>query len=603
MDGSTSLVIAPPLVVLRDYQQDAVTEIRESFKTFDRVCYVLPTGGGKTITFSYVVANAVLKGKTVVIIAHRREIVCQISAALRNMGVDHGIVAPGFRMTTATVQVAMVQTLVKRLGCVPVPDLLVIDECHHAPAGSWLKVMDAYKGCKVLGVTATPIRLDKKGLSVAFDDLVCGPSMKKLIELGALAPYLYFAPPSDVDMSALTTVGGDWEGEEVDRIVMASTAMGDAIVHYKRYLEGKPALCFCTSVVGAEAIAQRFTDNGIPALSLDGDLSTPERARRLAMLESGEVLILTSCMLISEGFDCPAVAGAILLRPTLSLSLFLQQIGRSLRPKPGGGFAIILDHVGNVARHGMPDMDRAWTLDGLKHQANPVSQCESCYIVQETTFVRSRFFECPNGLGERTPGRVLMADMDPADLESLTEKQRAALAKLEADKIPTDEEGRALLAEKMGFERGKDVCPYLDQEIDLGDDPEPCLWNGPGELEEVVDVRPIDHPEWAGGLSLHATGKQFYQLLDRAGTDVARLNQIAATRGYKPGWVKHKLAERYAIDQELVAWEAQILGLADLSEQALWTLHRMLVEADTEVTRAFDRKVRHELFHRKNKAA
>lgn len=577
-------------VVLRDYQLDAVEEIRGSFKVFNRVCYVLPTGGGKTITFSYVTQNACAKGKGVVIIAHRREIVVQISKALKNMGVPHGIVAPGFRATTDAVQVAMVQTLVKRLGAIPKPDLLVIDECHHAAAGSWLKIMSAWKGCKVLGVTATPIRLDKKGLSVAFDDMVCGPSMKQLIDRGALAPYLYFAPPCELDLSSLTTVGGDWDGEELDEIVIKSQAVGNAIEHYQRYLNGKQALVFCASVRGAEVISQMFSQAGIPALAVDGEMDTGERARRLRMLETGELKIIASCMIISEGFDVPAVSGAILLRPTMSLSLFLQQVGRSLRPKEGGGCAIILDHVGNVNRHGMPDMDRVWTLDGCRTEAATVTQCEKCFAVQESNYTRAKKFECPYFLGEAS---------SPPSLEkwqTWPDERRDAYNARQIERLTR--------CESKGWVRGEeDLCPYLEGPEEEETEEPPVVAPVEGELLEVTDVRPMNCPAWAGGLSLDATGRQFFQLLDLAGTDYERLAQIARAREYKPGWIKHKIAERQQIEAEITSWHMGGRDIREMSEAALWSLLRMLASADDTWSRDNSRRARLELFNRRNKAA
>lgn len=580
------------MIVLRDYQEEGVEEIRASFRHFDRVCYVLPTGGGKTITFSFVVQNAVRKGTRVVIIAHRREIVCQISKALTDIGVEHGIVAPGFRGTSDKVQVAMVQSLVRRLGSIPTPGLLVIDECHHAPAGSWLKIMNAWKGCKVLGVTATPCRLDKKGLGVAFDDLVLGPSTSELIERGALAPYLYFAPPCQLDLSALTKVAGDWDGEELDEIVIKSQAVGDAIEHYRKYLEGRPALVFCASVRGAEIISQMFCNAGIPAAAVDGEMGTAERALRLDMLADGRLKIIASCMIISEGFDVPAVAGAILLRPTLSLSLFLQQIGRALRPKEGGGCAIILDHVGNVHRHGMPDMDRVWTLEGARAEANPVTQCEKCFIVQSAGYVKTKGFECPYFLGEAS---------SPPSVEkwqTWTDDQR--------DTYHARQLERLARCEGKGWVRGeKDLCPYLEgPEEEETDDP-PVIPAAEGELEEVVDVRPLNCPAWAGGLSLDVTGKQFFQLLDRAGTDLEKLSQIARARKYKNGWIQHKLRERQQINDELLRFHRSQAAVTDLSEAALWSLRRLVEENPGGYAnpKGLDRSIRFEIYTRLNRKA
>jgi hypothetical protein len=302
-----------------------------------------------------------------------------------------------------------------------------------------------------------------------------------------------------------------------------------------------------------------------------------ERAERLAGLEDGSIKVITSCELISEGFDVPAVAGAILLRPTLSLSLFLQQVGRALRPKEDGGFAFILDHVGNVFRHGMPDMKREWTLEGGKKKSDPVTTCDLCYRVQPLKAVQAKGFICPVGLGVRNP---------PTDQDEL-------------DQLLND---LAELALSLGYDPDTQRCPYLEPK-DVRPDRE-----GPtevdGELVEVTDIRPPGYPEWADGLSLFARGRQWFQLLDRAGTDLSRLQEIADARGFKRGWIKHQLAGRYEVEAKVQAVIDGKLGIAQASESVLWALIRTVEQCeDNDRNRAVIRALRVEINQRKARAA
>ena len=352
-------------ITLRDYQEIAVSAIREAFGEFRRVLFVLPTGGGKTICFSHIAEQAMSKGKRVVIVAHRRRIVNQISAALGRMGVPHGLIVPGAGMTADPVQVGMIQTIARRIDKLDEPDLLVIDEAHHGVAGTWERVASAWKRCRQLGVSATPERLDGKGLRPAFDEMVLGPYPRDLIERGALSDYEYLAPPNTLDLSGVKTRGGDYAIDQLAEVLAASPITGDAVEHYGKHLNGKPAVVFCVNVMHAQLVAERFRDAGWKAASVDGTMSAEVQEDLITSLGDGRLNVLTSCELISEGVDVPNVAGCILLRPTKSLALWLQQVGRALRPNEDGGHSIILDHVGSVHRFGMPCFPRDWSLDGI----------------------------------------------------------------------------------------------------------------------------------------------------------------------------------------------------------------------------------------------
>ncbi|MCK6478599.1 MAG: DEAD/DEAH box helicase [Planctomycetaceae bacterium] len=374
-------------LALRPYQVEAVRALRAAFAAGKRApVYQLPTGGGKTVVFAHIAREGAKRGTRVLILVHRRELLLQGSRALREVGLDHGLIAPTLPPSDAQVRIASVQTLVRRLDHVSPPDLVVIDEAHHAVAGSWRRVLEQWPRARVLGVTATPARLDGKGLGVhvdgPFDHLVLGPSVRALTEAGFLAPADVYAPPMKADLSGVGTRLGDFDRREMRLRMDKPVISGDAVDHYLRLTPGRPAIAFCTSVEHAEHVAEAFTDADVPAASIDGGMSDVERDGVLEDLARGEIQVLTSCEIVSEGFDLPAVEVAILLRPTQSLTLYLQQVGRVLRPAPGKASATVLDHVGNVKRHGLPDADRSWDLDGAMRRSAgeaPVCRCPECF--------------------------------------------------------------------------------------------------------------------------------------------------------------------------------------------------------------------------------
>jgi DNA repair protein RadD len=435
-----------------------MTDIRASFAQHRRVLAVAPTGSGKTVTFAYISTNAAAKGNRVVIVAHRQEIVEQISGALDGMGVRHGRIQPGHRMTADPVQVAMIQTLARRLDAVPQPNLLVIDEAHHGVAGTWKAVASAWQKARILGVTATPRRLDGRGLGDAFDAMVVGPQMAELIEAKHLADYTYLAPPQVADLSGIKTRMGDFSIDELGAAMDKSVITGDAVAHYSKYLSGRPAIAFCVTVAHAEHVAEQFNAAGFRAASVDGKMDRTVRRGRIASIGDGRIQVLTSCDLISEGVDVPVVAGAILLRPTKSLGMFLQQVGRCLRVKPDGGRAMILDHVGNVHIHGMPADAREWTLDNKpKKPPEPgLRVCETCYRAFPAATARADAAGCTT-----EPCPILFAPAEPKPLPEqvageLSMIDAAALAEMRAKplrEILTGRESRAEL-EAIGKARG-----------------------------------------------------------------------------------------------------------------------------------------------------
>jgi superfamily II DNA or RNA helicase len=365
-------------ILLRDYQEAAKQAVRASMRKHRRVLLCLPTRGGKTVIFSSIAEGAASRGKSVYIRAHRIEIIEQISATLKAFGVQHGVVAPGHRETTCPVQVGMVQTLKNRAYRLPAPDLLITDEAHHRPAGSY----DVWNDVFELGVTATPGRLDGEPLGAFYDDLVFGPTMKELQSRGFLARYRYFCPPPTADFSGLKKRAGDYAKDQLSELMSRRAIVGDAEQHYRRLLNGKPTIGFCCDVKSAFATAEYFRSAGWNAAAVDGSMDAVERRRRIGAVGTGELNALFSCDVVSEGVDLPALYGAILLRKTASIVIQQQQVGRPLNPTKDGAPVFILDHVNNVAEHGLPDAERNWSLSSapVRPQASAVRQCPACYL-------------------------------------------------------------------------------------------------------------------------------------------------------------------------------------------------------------------------------
>lgn len=361
----------PPPVTLWDHQQTAVEDLRGAFRRGSRApLLVMPTGAGKTVCFSYIAYQAAAKGSRILLLAHRRELVLQISKALNLFGIGHGKIMPDQTETGHPVQVASISTLVRRLYPGKYRfDLIVIDEAHHAVTGSGLgSILEALPDAKRLGVTATPCRLDGRGLGVDaagyFDALVEGPTVLELIEAGYLARPVVYAPPAgcEVDLSTVKVTGGDYNLGQLAEAMDKTPLTGDAVAHYRRLCPGAPALAFCVTVEHAVHVARQFQEAGYQAAMLDGDTPDFRRDQMIRDLGTGALQVLASCNVVSEGTDIPIVAAAILLRPTASYALAMQQMGRVLRTYPGKDKALILDHAGNTRRHGLPTEPGNWSL-------------------------------------------------------------------------------------------------------------------------------------------------------------------------------------------------------------------------------------------------
>lgn len=369
---------------LRRYQEQAIEDLRSAMRQGAKAPLLcLPTGGGKTVILATIAAQAAAKGRHVLILVHRRELIYQTASKLQWAGLDHGIIAAGHPASNHPVQVASVQTLVRRLSRMAwQPSLVIIDEAHHAAAGSWRQILEHWPDAYRLGVTATPCRLDGRGLSEAFDHLVMGPSVADLVFWGFLSAARIYAPPVVADLSGIRRRAGDYANDQAAAAMDRPTVTGDAIAHYQRLAGGQQAIAFCCNVAHAVSVCDAFKTAGISAALLLGN--TQDRDAVVAQYAASVIRVLVTVDVVSEGFDVPAASCAILLRPTQSLGLYLQQVGRVLRPAPGKPHALVLDHVGNVTRHGFPDDPREWSLaDGVVKRSNTaapsVRTCPECY--------------------------------------------------------------------------------------------------------------------------------------------------------------------------------------------------------------------------------
>ena len=405
------------MIQLYDYQQQVRDQVYAAWQLgMVDVMAVLPTGGGKTVLFSDVIANNV--GPSVAV-AHRQELVGQISIALARNGVRHRIVGPASvarNCTTAhlaelkrnyidpmsKIAVAGVDTLVRHNAHDPwltQATLVVTDEGHHIlDDNKWGKARKMFPNARGLAVTATPVRADGSGLGRHADGLmdymVVGPTMRELIGKGRLTEYRIFAPPSDLDLRDVPlSASGDFSPPKLAAAVHKSHIVGDVVAHYLKIAPGKLGVTFAVDVEAAGDIAKAYRDAGVMAEVVSANTPDALRASILRRFRAREVLQLVNVDLFGEGFDLPAIEVVSMARPTQSYGLYAQQFGRALRPLEGKKYAIIIDHVGNVHRHGLPDAPRVWTLDRRERRSKndvasiiPTRTCPQCTAAYERVY-------------------------------------------------------------------------------------------------------------------------------------------------------------------------------------------------------------------------
>lgn len=383
-------------IVLHGFQRTAVEQIEATIAAgIRKILVVCPTGGGKTVIASDLIKRDLVRWKPSLFTAHRREIINQTSNKLRDNGVPHGVIMAGADQETRPqelVQVASIDTLRARAlnGTavrLPPAQIIWIDEAHHARASTYERLIAAYPSAVIIGLTATPCRGDGRGLGNVFEAIIECPQVAELIGLGFLVRSRVYAPV-DPDLKGVRTRQGDYVIDQLARRMNTDALVGDIVEHWLKYAERRRTVAFACDVAHSVHIRNEMLAAGIRAEHLDANTPIKEREAILARLASHETEVVTNCMVLSEGWDCPPVGCVILARPTKQMGLFRQMVGRTLRPYEGKADCIVLDHSGAVYRHGLPEDPVEWTLDTDQRAVNPKHE-------RRQLGVEARLHECP----------------------------------------------------------------------------------------------------------------------------------------------------------------------------------------------------------------
>ncbi|WEV51646.1 DEAD/DEAH box helicase [Lactobacillus sp. ESL0731] len=423
---------------LREYQTNLVAQIIKSMRSGHRHIIVQsPPRTGKTVVMAEIARRTTLKGNRVMFIIHRKEVLEQAKATFKEQDVDPDLATMG-----------MVQTLTRRVNKLPVPNLILIDEGHHALAKSYQNILNKFPQAFVLFFTATPVRTGRLQLDQVADDIVLGQSIKELTENGYLAPFRYFEPPNDFDASKLKRSStGDYTNKSMDE-AMSSTIYGHIVKQYKRIAQGMQAVVYTYSIESAINVAKEFCEAGIAAAEVDGKTEMAVRDRIVEQFRKQELQVLVNVNLFTEGIDLPNVDCVIMARPTTSLALYLQFSMRCLNPRPNKT-AIIIDHANNFQKFGYPDDDRDWkqaiiTQDKGKHKAATenivqIVQCDYCFaVIRPSAIKNGKCPYCGNPVKVITPKKIADIDLIEARRKKINEIVNDNVMQNVADKKPSE---------------------------------------------------------------------------------------------------------------------------------------------------------------------
>lgn len=405
----------------RPYQARAIEQLRVHIRrSIRKLLLVAPTGSGKTVMAAAIIVGAIANGLRVLFFAHRRELIKQAFVKLVRSGVcpsKIGVILPGanlprghvqiplggfdaldddeiwnryaFRRPDAPVQVASIQTLARRE--LPDFDILIVDEAHRSRAASYEKAIAANDNAIVIGLTATPVRTDNKPLSAVYDEMVVSTTYAELVAEGFLVPCSSAWKPRGgelPDVSGVRLKGHDYDLVELGHACNKSRLVGGIVERWLEKGNNAPTFCFAAGVEHSKSIVERFLAAGVPAAHVDGNTPTEERERILRELANGTIKVVSNCDVCTEGTDVPAVKTIILARPTKSLRIYLQMVGRASRPHENGLPFVILDHAGVFDQPGFgpPQADRKWSLDPPKKNRKkiarkPVRTCLGCWAM------------------------------------------------------------------------------------------------------------------------------------------------------------------------------------------------------------------------------
>jgi superfamily II DNA or RNA helicase len=435
---------------LYDYQQEGVEKINALLdKSVKRIAYQLPTRGGKSGVIAKLIEDFAAEKRPVWFIGHTNILLTQMSDDLAFHGIRHGLMTPRAPRIKYRVQVCSKDTLLSRYRRLkesgwPEDPIFIIDECHTARAKGYMEIIKNYPDSIIIGFSATMCRLDGLGLGDIFEELVLGPTPQELEDRGNLCPVDYLVMDCEDDFDDVA-IGRNGEFVESDLMEKAGkkVILEDIVSHWEEHALGKKTMTFCINIQHAEDMAQSFTERGYPSVAISSDDGQDVIREKLKKYYSGEYINLCSVDLFTMGFTIKECGCIVLARPTASLMIFLQQIGRGRMPADGKDFLIILDCVNNFDRHGHPNDDREWSLEGKQKKPEiKWKRCSECRrpipmqakICPECGFEKEKKPGIGRSLPEEKKGRLVRISERPnqAEKELVVRMAREASNRFEA---------------------------------------------------------------------------------------------------------------------------------------------------------------------------
>ena len=583
---------------LFDYQLNGVNKLRANYSAgLKRQVFVVMTGGGKTVVASAIIKSAVERGNRVLFLAHRKELINQCADKLRAFDLhDFNIIMAGSKQNNenAQIHIASIQTLVNRT----MPEgigLIIIDEAHRSVARSYKTALANYPNVRVLGLTATPIRMDLTPLSDLFDEIVevCKPS--ELVEKGRLVKAKSYALP--FDKSLLKNVkmsGGDYDERQLAKAFEGDAKLrGEIVTNWKRYAQGLQTIVFAISIEHAQQIVDKFKESDISAALVSGKTKKKERDSIISQWRDKEITVVVNVMVLSEGFDYPELECCILARPTASLGLYLQMCGRVLRSAKGKESAIILDHVGSIESFGDPLHDREWTI----HESIRDRKVRAKFEFDRTDCLSCGYTYLPNPAFYLTESQLSSKALAIFELfksnERRLKKERAAIYRDLKVVVPEGTKFEALSVDAFNAANDlKDDIDALTKELKFLEQKSigliSCSSVSCGHTEcvvcktEIKDIKKITQKHEIEGVKLNSLqcpsclanyesklviesanvglgAKETNELLQPTNGDIPlqikikdkfnRLLNVAVANNYMRGWVFHELSKEFSIEQ------------------------------------------------------